>query len=113
QQALARSLAAVPASERSFRADRFGLPLDAHSYRASDQRAQRALAALGGGRTRRVIVFRELRVQGELVELAAVDDLRSAVRLRSGRLPHRCVSSACELLQIGGGGSPSLSEGGL
>ncbi|HEX6699981.1 MAG TPA: FtsX-like permease family protein [Gaiellaceae bacterium] len=113
QQALARSLADVPASERAFRVDRFGLPLDARSYRQSDRVARRALAALGGGRTRRVVVFRELRVQGELVELATVDDLRAAVRLRSGRLPQRCVSSGCELLQIGGGGSPSLSEGGL
>ena len=113
QQALARSLAAVPASERGFRIDRFGPPLDARSYLQSDRRAQRALAALGGGGTRRVVVFRELRVQGELVELAAVDDLPSVVRLRSGRLPQRCVDSACELLQIGGGGSPSLSEGGL
>jgi hypothetical protein len=113
QQELARSLAAVPVSERGFRIDRFGLPLDARSYRQTDGRARRALAALGGGRMRRVIVFRALRVQGELVELAAVDDLPSAVRLRSGRLPQRCLSSRCELLQVGGGGSPSLSEGAL
>ncbi|HZO96616.1 MAG TPA: FtsX-like permease family protein [Gaiellaceae bacterium] len=113
QQALARSLAAVPESERVFRLDRFGLPLDARSYRRTDRRARRALAALGGGETRREIVFRELRVGGELVQLAAVDGLASAVRLRSGRLPRRCASSGCELLQVGADGAAALDEGDL
>src|SRR5581483_2817474 len=113
QQALGRSLAALPASERGFRIDRFGLTLDARSYRQAERRARRALAALGGGATRRVVVFRELRVQDQLVQLAAVDDLAAAVRLRSGRLPGPCTSAGCELLQIGGGGTATLSEGDL
>jgi FtsX-like permease family protein len=113
QQALARSLASLPESERGFRIDRFGPTLDARSYRRTDRRARRALAALGGGRTRSVIVFRELRVQGELVQLAAVDHLASAIRLRSGRLPRSCTGSGCELLQIGGRGAAALSEDDL
>jgi len=114
QQALARSLAALPQSERGFRIDRFGSTLDARSYRQTDRRARHALAALGGGRTRGVIVFRELRVQGELVQLVAVDGLASAIRLRSGRLPRTCTDSGCELLQIGGArGAATLSEGDL
>jgi FtsX-like permease family protein len=113
QQSLHRTLAALPQSERGFRIDRFGLPLDPGGYGQADRRARRALAALGAGETRRVVLFRELRVQGELVELAASDDLASIVRVRSGRLPRSCTAGGCELLQIGGGGSSRLDEGGL
>jgi hypothetical protein len=113
QQALAADLAALPQSERGFRVDRFGLPLDARSYAASDREARRALAALGGGGTRRLITFRALVVQGEQVEFAAVDDLGSAVRLESGRLPQRCDASACEVLQIGSRGAGRLTEDDL
>ncbi len=113
QQALARALDGLPGTARGFRVDRFGLPLDGRAYAQADRRARRATATLGGGATRRVILVRELRVQGELVELAAVDDLAQAVRLRSGRLPRSCRSSACEVLQLGGGGAPRLAQGGL
>ncbi len=113
QQALRRTLSATPASARGFRIDRFGLPLDASSYAQADRRAHGALAALGGGRTRRVVLFRELRVQGELVELAAADDLGSIVRVHSGRLPRTCSAAGCEVLQIGNGGSARLDEAGL
>ncbi len=113
QQSLHRTLEALPQSERGFRIDRFGLPLDPGGYAQADRRARRALVALGAGGTRRVVLFRELRVQGELVELAASDDLASIVRVRSGRLPRSCTAAACELLQIGGGGSARLDEGGL
>ncbi len=113
QQSLQRTLAALPQSERGFRIDRFGLPLDPGGYAQADRRARRALEALGAGGTRRVVLFRELRVQGELVELAASDDLDSIVRVRSGRLPRSCTAAGCELLQIGRGGSARLDEGGL
>jgi putative ABC transport system permease protein len=113
QQALARALGGLPATERGFRVDRFGPPLDGPAYAQADRRARRAMAELGGGATRRVILVRELRVQGELIELAAVDDLAQAVRLRSGRLPRSCLSSGCEVLQLGGGGAPRLAQAGL
>jgi len=113
QQALRRTLSALPESARGFRIDRFGPPLDAGDYARADRRARGALAALHGGKTRRVVLFRELRVSGELVELAAADDLQTLVRLRSGRLPRSCRAAGCELLQIRGGGSSSLAEGAL
>jgi hypothetical protein len=113
QQALGRALAALPESARGFRVDLFGAPLDQRTYREKDLQARRALATLSGGRARRVVFFRELRVQGELVEIAAVDDLASIVRLRSGRLPRTCTAAGCELLQIGGGGSARLAQGTL
>jgi hypothetical protein len=111
QQALGRSLAAVPASAKSFRVDRFGSPLDRRAYRQQDQIVRQVLGAVSAGRIRRVIFLRELRVQGELVEIASVDGLSEAVRLRSGRLPRTCTEAACEVLQIGGAGRARLGEG--
>jgi hypothetical protein len=113
QQALRRTLAATPESARGFRIDRFGVPLDARGYVDADKRARHALAALGSGQIRRVVLFRELRVQGELVELAAASDLATSVRLHSGRLPRSCTAADCEVLQIGRGGLSRLAQGGL
>ena len=112
QQALGRSLAEVPSAARAFQVDRFGV-LDQADFERDDAHARRALAALGPGPIRRLVFFRELRVQGELVALAAVDDLARAVSLRSGRLPRACTTARCELVQIGGGGSDRLDEAGL
>src|ERR671933_2432060 len=113
QQALRRTLQALPESERGFQIDRFGSPLDAREYAEADRRARRALAALGSGEIRRVVLFRELRVQGELVELGSATDLASIVQVRSGRLPRSCDAAACEMLQIGRGGPARLAEGAL
>src|SRR5262245_9638743 len=113
QQSLRRTLAATPESSRVFRIDRFGRPLDARGYVEADRRARHALAALGSGKTRRVVLFRELRVHGELVELAAVDDLASIVHVRSGRLPRSCDATSCETLLIGEGGLSRLEEGAV
>jgi hypothetical protein len=112
QQALGRALAAVPAAARAFEVDRFGV-LDQATFRSDDRRARRSLATVSPGRIRRLIFFRELRVQGELVELAAVDDLARVVSVRSGRLPRTCTPLRCELLQIGRGGSARLDQAGL
>jgi hypothetical protein len=113
QQSLGRALAAVPESTRAFRVDAFGGPLDGPTYRHEDAHVRRALAPLSKGAIRRVIFFRELRVQGERVELAAADDLARLLRLRSGRLPRTCTHARCEMLQIGTVGAPRLAEGGL
>jgi hypothetical protein len=113
QQSLERALRDLPESERGFRVDRFGLPLDQASYRAVDRRARRALASLGGGATRRVMVFRELRIDGERVEIGAADALPGLLDVRSGRLPRTCNSRECEVVQIGSGGSTRLAEGGV
>jgi hypothetical protein len=111
QQALRRTLGATPESARGFRIDRFGVTLDARGYAQADRVARHALAALAPRAPRRVVLLRELRVHGELVELGAASDLASGVRVRSGRLPQSCTASECEVLQIGGGGLSKLVEG--
>ncbi len=113
QQALGRALASVPESSQGFRVDRFGLPLAERTYQREDGAVRRELATLSAGRTRRVIFFRELRIHGRLVEIAAVDGLSQVVRLRSGRLPRTCTPAGCEVLQIGGGGRARQAEGGV
>jgi hypothetical protein len=113
QQSLGRALAGVSESARGFRVDRFGSPLDERTYRHQDRQVRRVLATVSAGLTRRVIFFRELRVEGKLVEVAGVDGLSEAVRLRSGRLPRTCTKAECEVLQIGGVGQERLAEGDI
>ena len=110
QQALGRSLAALPASERDSGSTGSGCRSTAALPAGGRARAQ-ALATLGGGR-------------------ASPDDLlpraprgRGAGRdrggrrsgpggaARSGRLPRTCTAAACEVLQIGGGGDGCCLEG--
>ncbi len=111
QQALTLALASVPESASGFRVDRFGTSLSEAAYRSADRSVRRALAPVSPARARRVVFFRALRVQGEVVEIAAVDRLADAVRLRSGRLPRTCTATVCEVLQIGGSGASRLEEG--
>ncbi len=96
------ALAAVPGDAQGFRVDRFGLPLDARAYRQADRRvtacARTRCRPSGSGR---VVLFRELRVQGELVEIAAVDGwprssacVRAACRDLHERPDARCCRSA-------------------
>jgi hypothetical protein len=113
QQALGRSLASVPESARGFRVDRFGVTLDRRAYRREDRVVRRELGTLSTGRIRSVIFFRQLRVQGQLVEIAGVNRLSEIVRLRSGRLPRTCTDASCEVLQIGAVGRPRWTEGGV
>ncbi|HST25472.1 MAG TPA: hypothetical protein VLJ76_05745, partial [Gaiellaceae bacterium] len=112
QQALGQALSQLPESARGFRVDLFGLPLTG-TYHQDDVTVRHVLATLSPGRPRRVIFFRQIRIQGEPVEIAGVDRLSEVVRLRSGRLPRTCTVARCEVLQIGSGGRSKLSEGGV
>jgi FtsX-like permease family len=113
QQALRRGLADVPAATRGFRVDRFGIPLSRRTYRREDRAVRRVLGTLAAGEIRRVVFFRQLRIGGQLVEIAAIDGLPGIVRLRSGRLPRSCTPAGCEVLEIGGRGPPQLAEGDI
>ena len=68
-------------------------------------RVRAALAPLAAGTPLRATFFRELRIDGELVQLGGVDSLDSLVRLRTGRLPRVCSPARCEVLQVGTGGT--------
>jgi hypothetical protein len=59
------------------------------------------LARLGDKPVRRQMAFRQLTAEGRTFFLAAADDLRSAVRITSGRLPRECTPTHCEVVLIG------------
>jgi hypothetical protein len=113
QQALKRGLNQLPASARGFRVDRFGLPLGKQTYAREDRAVRRVLGTLASGEVKRVVFFRQLRIGGQLVEMAAIDNLPSVLRLHSGRLPGTCTATSCEVVAIGGRGPTRLSEGDI
>jgi hypothetical protein len=111
--AVRHALRDLPPSERSFRVDAFDLPAG-QSYAEADTEVRRALARLAPGTPLRSTFFRELRIEHELVQLAAMDGLPSLVRLRSGRLPRICTETRCEVLQVGrASGEARLDEAGI
>ena len=99
ERVLRTSLEALAPSQRSFRADEFGLAFSAR--RTSDAAARRALAQLTARPPVEAVAFHPLRFQQHLLELTAVERLRSFVRLKSGRLPRACTANRCEVLEIG------------
>ena len=110
ERAVQRAVAALPRRERSFRVDIVGLPAQ-QGYRRTNRAASAALAGLAAGEPLRASIVRDFWLQGEFVRLVGVDGLSGRVRLLSGRLPRSCRPEACEVLQIGPKGRPSLREG--
>jgi hypothetical protein len=73
-------------------------------FPALDRDVRRTLTPITGRAPTAVLAYREQRVGGALVDLAAVDGVRRLVRLRSGRLPRPCAADHCEVVQVGGSG---------
>ena len=107
--AVQRAVAALSPGERSFRVDNFLVD----RYEPADRAATRALAAVSSVPPVRGEILHELRIGGELVQLAALDDLGSLVRLQSGRLPRSCRPERCEVIQIGNAGKARVEEGDI
>ena len=106
------ALAALPASQRSFQVDAFGLPTG-QSYRSSDLRVRHILAALTTRRPLAGTFFRQLEIGNGLVRLVSLDHLQGLVRLRSGRLPRECVPARCEVVQVGAGDRSAWRQDGI
>jgi hypothetical protein len=110
--AVQQAVAALPASQQSFRVDAFGLA-PGQSYAQADRTIRGTLASLTTRRPLRAMFFRELRVAGDLVQLASLDRLGALARLRSGRIPRTCVPARCEVLELGTGGRASWDQAGI
>jgi hypothetical protein len=110
--AVQRAVAALPASQQSFRVDAFGLAAG-QSYAQADRTIRGTLASLTTRRPLRATFFRELRVAGDLVQLSSLDGLGRLARLRSGRLPRTCVPARCEVLELGTGGRATWDQQGI
>jgi ABC-type antimicrobial peptide transport system permease subunit len=109
---LQRSLAALPAFQRSFTVDSFDLPFG-KTYAQADHAARAALALVTPTAPTATTFFPELRIDNQLVGLGGTDDLRTSYRLLSGRWPAVCSATRCEVVQLGRGGSARLDEGGI
>jgi hypothetical protein len=57
------------------------------------------------------MLFRTSQSNGHLFDLGAIDGLARYVHVRSGRLPHPCTPTRCEVLQLGGSGPVPKVQG--
>ncbi len=110
--ALGRGLSGLPAGERSVIVSHNGF-LDATESASADTVARRELRTLVTLPVRREVAFKELADSaGQSFVLAGADQLASAVRVTSGRLPRTCTPARCEVLAIGvRGQAPVLRSG--
>jgi hypothetical protein len=102
----ARALSHVPASERNVTAvySDLGVSRRGATLETTEPLVHRALQTVTPAEPVRVLQYKLLRVEGSLVNLAAIDGLGNWVRLRSGRLPQTCTATRCEVVQVGGRG---------
>jgi hypothetical protein len=102
---LARALQQVAPAERTLRGGYFGVPPQGSDYEGSlDPVMRRALGSITRAEPIRVMQLRQIRIEGALVDLAAIDGLERWITLRSGRAPRTCIPARCELVQIAGRG---------
>ncbi|MEO9177169.1 MAG: hypothetical protein ABI317_16770, partial [Gaiellales bacterium] len=109
--ALQKAVAALPEDQRSVRVGLSGTS-PGSEFAALDRGARSALRPLGGTPARSV-AFRSLRLNGGLVQIAAVDSLPHVLRLVSGRLPRVCNPSRCEVVALSGSPPPRLDAEGI
>ncbi len=103
---IARGIASLPAPERQVAAVWGGVPLQQPTggFRSLNRLARRQLTPVVGRAPTAFALFRETRVAGANVDLAAGDDLSRWVKLDSGRLPSTCGPGHCEVVQLAGSG---------
>ena len=77
---------------------------------AFDSLIRAQMAQLSRYPVRRELVFHQLSQQGATFFLGAADDLRTAVRVTSGRLPRSCTPTRCEVVALGGGNEATLAH---
>ncbi len=104
--ALGRDLGGLDPAQRVLRAAWGGVPgQTSERFATLDTVATRALGKLAHRPPFATAVFRESTIGGAITDLAAIEGLRTWVRLRSGRYPRPCTATRCELIQVGGRGA--------
>ncbi len=73
-----------------------------HDFAAFNTLTRQQLGRLSDAPVRRELIFHQLALAGATFYLGAADDLGSAVRLVSGRMPRSCAPTRCEVVAIGG-----------
>jgi hypothetical protein len=101
--AVQRALAQLQPTDRAVQVDWSGVPAQSNlSLAQLDRVARAALHPVLSRPPFAVLVFRQATWGGAFVNIGAVDGLSRRIVLRSGRLPHACTPTDCELVQIGG-----------
>jgi hypothetical protein len=102
----ARALSRVPAAQRAVTAtySDLGVVRRGETLGSTEPLVRRALAGIAPTEPVRVLQYKLVRIEGSLVNLAAIDEVARWVRLRSGRLPRTCTPERCEVVQLGGSG---------
>ena len=75
---------------------------------ALDREARAALASVGLVPNARTLVYRDTRMNGQVVGVAAVDGLARWFVVRRGRLPRACSAARCETIVLGNGPVPKV-----
>ena len=97
-------VAALPPEVRAVRVNWFSVGGQAAPYATLDGRVRRELGRVVDRPATATSLYRESRLGGAFLGLGAVEGLGRWVRVRSGRLPHRCEPERCEVLVIRRGG---------
>jgi hypothetical protein len=106
--ALQHGIDALPAGQRSVVVSAPGIRQAPADLAGTDRLARTQLARIAPGTPRHEMVFRTIADRtGAPFHLGAADDLASAVRLTSGRLPSSCTPRRCEVVVVGQG-TPAL-----
>ena len=100
---LEQEVVRIPEAERAVKAVWFGVPRRA-AWAELDGQARLALASLQLGDPLATLRYRQTKIGGDLVDLAAADQLSRWVDVSSGRLPRNCRPERCEIVQVGGSG---------
>jgi hypothetical protein len=99
-----RALAHVPPGQRAVTAvySDLGVSRKGATLQGTEPVVRRALAGVTPEEPVQVLQYKLLRIEGGLINLAAMDGLDRWVRLSTGHFPRECTPERCEVVQVGG-----------
>ena len=97
-------VAALAPDSRAIRLASFTVAGQSEPYQVLDRLARDALTPLLDREPVGTVLFRESTIGGAYIGIAAADNLRGWLALRSGRYPRSCTAARCEVVQIRGRG---------
>jgi hypothetical protein len=101
-QALRHGLAALPPGEQSLIVSYPDLAIPRNKWDGFDAQVRSQLGTLTAGPVRAQMLFHQMNDgKGQGMFIGAADDLASAVRIVSGRMPTSCTPTRCEVVLVG------------
>ena len=107
--AVADAVDELPPSERDVDVTWVGLSSSpSERLETLDRQARAALGSLGLTPRTRTLVYRNTRLDDQLVRVTAADGLARWFDVRRGRLPQVCTPARCETVAVGNGPVPKI-----